>query len=137
MEENWFSIWKGVKNVRFINICGNTKTNQINLQEWFLFFLSFLGIVSVWSDILKEEGNCGKEKNTSKKLMTIEITKINTFNVGQNSRFLLYNCFLERSNSQLQLAWVSSIITVPVVRRDRTRPEPELFPMWIKVVWLG
>ena len=31
-----------------------------------LFALSFLGISSVWSDFLQEEGKCTKEKNMCK-----------------------------------------------------------------------
>ena len=42
------------------------KENVFSLTIMILFLLSFLGILSVWSDILQKEGNCTKEKNMSK-----------------------------------------------------------------------
>ena len=38
-----------------------TKENLKNLPDWF-YLLSVLGTLSVWYDILKEEGNCTKDK---------------------------------------------------------------------------
>ena len=41
--------------------------NLFSFTIMILFLLSFLGILSVWSDILQEEGNCIKEKNLCQK----------------------------------------------------------------------
>ena len=62
-----------------------TKENLKNITRLILFLLSVLGILSVWSDILHEEGNCTKEKYIPKIIHKIHIKNINILNFAYNS----------------------------------------------------
>ena len=65
--KNWFSIWKGGKNVRSSNISQNTMENIINSPDSFYFCSHFYAFYRVGPIFYRKKGTVPKKKKACQK----------------------------------------------------------------------